>query len=103
MRAVYHLAFIFFITGCFNSGNEEVECARIIDREQRSECVYNKSLSTVNAAFCKEISDNKMSKKCIDDIALKLGNEYSCYQHTKLSDRENCERLVVEQVKKSKN
>ena len=85
--------------GCTET-EEEIDCNRIIERDQKIECMYNESISNYNAVSCKDIPDRKTETKCINEIAVIMTDEYPCYQHTRLSDREHCERLVGDEKRR---
>jgi len=86
----------FLTLGCqINNTPADVDCGRIIDRDERGACQFNRSVKTFNAASCKEIPDKKLEIECINEIAVRMGDEYPCYQHAKLSVKEDCERKVA--------
>lgn len=81
--------------GCL-SPDKGIDCNTMLDRQLRSECVYNRSIAARNPAFCKDIPDMDIRIKCVDDISIKLGNDMYCLQHERLSAREACERKVAD-------
>ncbi len=82
--------------GCISSNPTlTADCSRIIDRNEKGDCAYNKSMLMADAILCKNIPDSDRAKKCVNDVAVKVVAEYPCYQHAKLPDREECERQVA--------
>ncbi|MBU0762181.1 MAG: hypothetical protein KKD39_04090 [Candidatus Altiarchaeota archaeon] len=91
---------VLLILGC-NKPEQYVDCERILDKNERYECRYNLTIGKLEAAKCKEIGNTNLSRKCVNEIAVKLKNEYPCYQHARASDKDECEKLVANAQKQT--
>ncbi len=81
-------------SGC--QREEEVDCNTFLDAKLRGECVYNRSMSLLNPAYCKDIPTPALRAKCIDDVSVKLDNDMYCMGHDRLSSQEKCEQKVAD-------
>jgi len=101
MSSLWRLAAVLLVV-CLASGclrrqaqPKDYRCGEMTRPDERSRCLYNQSFELSNPSFCKNIPDSDIKARCIDDIAVKLKDEYSCIQHDRLPLREECERKVA--------
>jgi hypothetical protein len=89
------MALVAFLSGCQKTGLTEDDCQQIITPMERSECLWNLSMTLRNPVHCKDIPNLTMRVDCIDALAVQLRQEYYCIHHNRLQAKENCEYLVA--------
>ncbi len=93
--AVALMLLVLLVSGCEHYERaEDVNCDLIEDKDVADECMYNKSTAASNAALCRDIFDEDLRKKCINDVAISLLDFWPCRQHDRRPDRDRCELLV---------
>jgi hypothetical protein len=86
---VFFILAVVLSIGC-SQPKQYVDCERILDRDERIDCRYNLTVSNLDSSKCKEIGNVNLSRTCINEIALALGAEHPCYEHSRASDRDRC-------------
>ena len=98
--ALLAVLLVLAVSGCsYYDRPQDVDCDAdyLQDRVQRDLCYYNKSVISYSAIMCKDKIDNAtLRDRCIDDVAIALGDFYPCRQHDKPSKRDACEAKVGE-------
>ena len=96
MRGRYIAAVLLIVltAGCVKLTPDKVDCDRLVDIEQRNECLYNQSVNNLDTSTCGNIMGMEMRVNCVDDIAVKLLDYYPCRQLDKAIQRDACEAKV---------
>jgi hypothetical protein len=87
--------------GCIGAHQEEVDCRSIADRKQSQLCILNQSVSRLSVSGCDDILDKDIKIQCIDEIAVRIGEYYTCEAHDRRADRDKCVEKVG-QARKAK-
>jgi len=96
LRYIALLTLMVLVAGCIQLSHPRVDCNKLVDTKQRNECLYNRSIASLDTSSCSNIIGEALRVKCIDEVAVEVLDFYPCKQQDKQYQRDACETKVGE-------